>query len=378
MTTIEYLEQLVAFESTSSLSNLGISDYVEGVLQGLGFETERLEYDDSNGIRKASIVGKRSNGSASTGGMAYSGHTDVVPATDWFQPEHGPYKAVIDSGRLHARGSADMKGSIACMLAAIERVDGASQTAPIYFLASADEEIGFGGAIDIVARSKFFREMVEHDTNTIVGEPTELEVVYSHKGACKLIATSHGRAAHSSTREGINANLAMIPFLSVMKEIYDETETDPKWHNNDFDPPTITMNIGINDHTDATNITPPESICTVHSRPMPGTDMTSIIDRAQAAAAAAGIDLKVETEAGPFATDKESAIVQDMLEIAGKSQAHTVGYGTDASPMSALRNLVVFGPGNIFQGHTNNEWIALEQLEAGTDTFEKLIRHWCV
>ena len=101
MTVLEYLQDLISFESTSNLSNVDIADYVQSALTELGFDTERIEYDDKNGVRKASVVGKQGAGA---GGMAYAGHTDVVPADDWFQPEHGPYRAVVDGDWVHVPG----------------------------------------------------------------------------------------------------------------------------------------------------------------------------------------------------------------------------------------------------------------------------------
>ena len=375
MTALEYLQDLISFESTSNLSNVAIADHVQAALTKLGFDTERIEYDDKNGVRKASVVGKRGGG---VGGMAYAGHTDVVPAIDWFQPEHGPYRSVVDGDRVYGRGSCDMKGSIACMIAAVERLKNVSLDAPLYFLATADEEIGYGGAKSIASESRYFREMVAQDTRTVVGEPTMLEVVNVHKGSGQITATSRGRAAHSSTSEGVNANLAMIPFLQVMKEIYDETEADPAWQNTAFDPPTLSWNIGINDHTAATNITPPQSVCTISLRPMPGIDVTPLLDRVRAAGEAFGVDVKIDASTQPLTTSPDAPVVRDLLEVTGNAAAKTVTYGTDASVLTGLQNLVVFGPGDIAQAHTFNEWIALEQLDKGTDVYETLIRRWCI
>ena len=375
MTALEYLQDLISFESTSILSNVAITDHVQAALTKLGFDTERIEYDDKNGVRKASVVGKRGGG---VGGMAYAGHTDVVPAIDWFQPEHGPYRSVVDGDRVYGRGSCDMKGSIACMIAAVERLKNVSLDAPLYFLATADEEIGYGGAKSIASESRYFREMVAQDTRTVVGEPTMLEVVNVHKGSGQITATSRGRAAHSSTSEGVNANLAMIPFLQVMKEIHDETEADPAWQNTDFDPPTLSWNIGINDHTVATNITSPQSVCTIGLRPMPGIDVTPLLDRVRAAGEAFGVDVKIDGSTQPLTTSPDAPVVRDLLEVTGNAAAKTVTYGTDASVLTGLQNLVVFGPGDIAQAHTFNEWIALEQLDKGTDVYETLIRRWCI
>jgi len=374
MPALDYAKQLVAFESTSVLSNVPVSDFVEETLQRLEFQTERIEYDDANGVRKANIVGKKGPGTA---GLAYFGHTDVVPADPWFTEVHGPFEPTVKEGRLYGRGSCDMKGSVACMLAAAEQFTADELQQPVYITCTADEEIGYGGARQVAERSELFREMVAHEARGIIGEPTRLEVVYAHKGTYGFKVISHGRAAHSSTREGVNANLKMIPFLADMKEIYDETELDSKWHHDEFDPPSVSWNIGVNDHTHAINITPPQSVCTVYFRPTPGIDADELMQRGRSAAEKHGLEFQEMHRAGPLYLDPQSPFVQEMLQVAGKSQPRTVCYGTDGAMFTDLKNMVVIGPGDIAQAHTHDEWIALEQLDKGTELFTAAIRKWC-
>lgn len=374
MTALDYTRELVAFDSISLKSNCDVTDYVQQTLTKLGFETERLEYNDQSGVRKASVVGKRGRG---VGGMAYFGHTDVVPADDWKFAEHGPFQPTVKDGRLYGRGSCDMKGSVACALAAAERTASAGLSQPLYIGCTSDEEVGYLGAEQVAKESRLFAEMVQHGTRGVIGEPTKLEVVYAHKGVCGLVATSRGRAAHSSTREGKNANLAMIPYLVEMKAIHDDTETDPAWRHAEFDPPTVCWNIGINDHTRAVNITPPQSVCTIYFRPMPGQDATVLIERARRAAAANGLEFEVKINAQPLYIDPGSPYVREALELAGRAKATTVSYGTDGAMFGALRNMIVCGPGDIAQAHTHDEFITLEALERGTALFERMMRRWC-
>ena len=77
MNALQYTRELVAFPTVSSSSNTAICVYLEQVLKKLGFETERIEYVDSSGVDQVNVVGKNGIG---TGGIAYFGHTDVVPA----------------------------------------------------------------------------------------------------------------------------------------------------------------------------------------------------------------------------------------------------------------------------------------------------------
>ncbi len=374
MNALQYARELLAFDSVSSKSNVAVTSFVQAALGRLGFEIERLEYDDARGIRKACVVGKLGSG---LGGLAYFGHTDVVPADPWFSSDYGPFQPTVKDGRLYGRGSCDMKGSVACMLAAVERVRAATLEQPVYVTCTADEEIGYGGAREVAQRSRFFREMIAHGTKGIIGEPTNLEVVHAHKGTFGFVVTSLGKAAHSSTREGLNANLAMIPFLVEMKAIHDETNADPAWQHVEFDPPTISWNIGINDHTHACNITAPQSVCTVYFRPMPGQDPQVLLDRARQAADRSGLRFETRSQAMPLYVDPQSEFIQELLQLADRPKATTVSYGTDGTMFTELKQLAVLGPGHIAQAHTWDEWIALEQLDRGTDLYEKLIRHFC-
>jgi acetylornithine deacetylase len=374
MNALHYAEKLIAFDSTSRRTNVPVTDYAQAVLRELGFETERLEYDDEHGVRKACVVGRKGTGA---GGLAYFGHTDVVPADPWHFADHGPFVPTVKDGRLYGRGSCDMKGSVACMLAGASRFPVESLKHPIYITCTADEEIGYGGAREVARRSRLYRDMVAGDTPAIIGEPTCLEVVHAHKGTYGFRAISRGRAAHSSTNKGLNANLAMIPFLAEMKAMHDELEHDPAWRNPEFDPPTLSWNIGINDHTKAVNITPPQSVCTVYFRPMPGQNADVLIDRARSAATRCGLEFQAEVAGPSLYVDPNSPFVQEVLRLAGKQTPRTVPYGTDGVMLGELKQRVVVGPGDIAQAHTHDEWITLEQLEAGTALYARLIEHFC-
>ncbi len=374
MNALEYAKGLVRFDSVSRTSNAAVTDFAELKLRELGFATERLEFDDAQNVRKACVIGKKGSG---TGGLAYFGHTDVVPADRWFSSAHGPFEPTVKEGRLFGRGSCDMKGSIACMLAAASLASEKNLKQPLYITCTADEEIGYGGAQEVARRSQLYREMVSGKSHGIVGEPTRLEVVYAHKGTYGFSAVSHGRAAHSSTSHGINANLAMIPFLAEMKAIHDDLEHDPAWQNPEFEPPGVSWNIGINDHTPAVNITPPQSICTVYFRPSPGQDGEVLMARARAAAERFGLEFKRGHSGRPLYVDPHSEFVRQVLHLAGKSAPRTVAYGTDGTMFGELENILVLGPGDIAQAHTHDEWIELAQLEQGTALYVRLIEHFC-
>ena len=373
---LDYARTLVAIPSVSRDSNAAVSDVAEGHLRSLGFQIERQEFLDPHGVPKVNVIGRK--GPKRRGGLAYFCHTDVVPADSWSVQAHGPFEPTVRDERLYGRGSCDMKGSLACMLAAADRLQNIDLQAPLYVVCTADEEVGFHGARQVADSSEIYRQIVAGQSCAIIGEPTGLDVVYAHKGIYGFRVIARGRAAHSSTRHGINANLAMIPFLMEMKQIHDETLQDPAWRNDEFDPPWISWNIGINDHHCAVNITAPESVCTVYFRPMPGQDPDGLVERARHIAERCGVDFQLECRGLPLYADPNSEFIRETLKIVGREKAKTVGYGTDGVCFTELKQILVLGPGSIQQAHTDDEWISLEQLASGTTAYEQMIRRWCV
>ena len=374
MKALRYAKRLVGFDSTSHLSNQLISKYLEMKLTKHGFVVEKIEYLDARKTRKINLVAKKGGG---YGGLAYFAHSDVVPAKKWFSKKYGPFDPAIARERLYGRGSCDMKGSIACMLTAAQSVAWDELKQPLYFVVTADEETGFHGAQCVAEESKLYREMVAHASKAIIGEPTLLEVVHAHKGSIEIIATTRGVAGHSSSRKSENATLAMIPFLTEMKAIYDLVETEPKWQNDMFDPPTLSWNISVKDDSSALNVTAGKNTCRMHLRPMPGIDVAPLLLRVQETAVRCGVKLKIDEFGAPFFVDPGSEFVQDSLKLAHRPKAKTVSYGTDGGVFTELGEKIVFGPGSIEQAHTTNEWISLEQLSLGTEMYSKMIRQWC-
>ena len=271
-----------------------------------------------------------------------------------------------------------MKGSVAAMLDAAQRFDATDLKQPLYFVVTADEEVGFRGAKCVVEESKQYREMVDNGTKAVIGEPTCLEVVHAHKGSIKVVAKSIGEAAHSSTTAGKNSNLAMIPFLSAMKKLIDETELEVKWQNDLFDPPTVSWNIVVKDNAPALNIKPSKSMCVMYMRTMPDVDVQPLLNRIEESASEHGIELKITKFADPFYASCSSDFVQACLKIADREKAKTVSYGTDGGAFSEIEDKIVFGPGSIEQAHTNDEWISLDQLKLGVDMYRRMIKKWCM
>lgn len=375
MNALEYACELIKFDSVSSKTNRHVSDFVQQSLGNLGFRTERIDYQ-RDGIIKVNVIGCR-DAANPCGGIAFFGHTDVVPADDWSIEQCGPFEPNVDDGRLYGRGSTDMKGSIACILAAAESIKDEPLEHPVYVCSSADEELDHRGIQEVISRSSIYQELIAGRASGIVGEPTEMEIVYAHKGGVQIVVTSHGFAAHTSTGKGTNANLAMIPFLSEMKELYQETESERQWRDEEFEPPTICLNLGINDHTEAVNVTPAKSICTLCLRSMPKTNVDQLVERIRGAADRHGLEFKIVAQNPPFRRAPDGEYVRECARVLGKESPQTVAFGTEAGNLSALENLVVLGPGSIAQAHKSDEWISLKQLAAGEAGYLKIIQHFC-
>ncbi len=382
MRALRYAQRLVGLESISHQSNRLISKYLELKLNKFGFLVEVLKYRDPAGVLKFNLVARKGDlptveTDAPQRGLAYFCHSDVVPVTSWFTGEFGPFQPTVRNERLYGRGSCDMKGSIACLLAAVRKFDWHQLRQPFYFVCTADEEVGFHGIRQVVAESKFFREMVTRQVPAIIGEPTQLDVVHAHKGSLRLIATARGTAVHSSTGIATNANLALIPFAAEMLAICRETEADHLWQNKNFQPPTLTWNIGLRDNAHALNITASESVCTVYARPMPGIDLQPLLHRVSTAAERAGLELQIIRACDPFWVAPDSPFVMTACQLAHRPAPRTVSYATDGGLLGELNEKIICGPGGVEQAHTHDEWISLEQLARGTDLYQKMIQHWC-
>ena len=367
---------MVAFPSVSSTTNVDVSRWVENQLQLRGFETEWIAYTDSNGIAKACVSGQK--GPALGRGLAYFCHSDVVPVDTWNFPDSDPWALFEKHGRVYGRGSCDMKGSLVCMLSAIDAIGDTPLIAPLNVVCTADEEVGLQGARRVVAESAMYRDIVGRQSRAIIGEPTLLNVVHAHKGGRSMKIKSQGIAAHSSTGKGLNANFAMIPFLLDMVELCQRVEGDLDWQDDRYDPPTINLNLGINDHNSAINITSAQSICTIYFRTMPAIDADALVAEIKASAERHHLDFEMMFQGNPLFTNPDSRFIEELLKLTGKTVSQTVSYGTDGSCFTELNDIAVLGPGDIRQAHTDDEWIDVQQLKQGALVYEKLIRNWCI
>jgi len=370
MNVIELSKDLIGYNSVSANSNVEIANFLEERLNEIGFEIERIEYKDNNNVRKVNIVGRKGRGDD---GFVLCGHMDTVPAEGW---DINPFSAFVEDGKLYGRGSCDMKGAVAAMLCAGEKYKAEELSRPLYFILTSDEEIGCIGAKEIVNQSKLLKE--SPPKYGIICEPTSLDVIHAHKGVVQFHALAKGKAAHSSTGKGVNANLKMIPFLYEMRNIYEMLTTDEGHFNYDFEPPFADWNITFSDDETSPNVTAPLSRSIVNFRPMPNQDVEPLIDRVLEVAKNSDVQVDVLRIGAPLLTPMESKIVQTALNLTGQSKPKTVSYATDGVALGSLMELILLGPGDIEQAHTMEEWIEIEQLHKAVDIYAKFIERFCV
>ena len=371
---VKLTSELVKYESVSQATNVPVTRHVARVLRSLRFKIEELPYVDAAGVAKLSIVAKLGRGE---GGLSLMSHDDVVPAAASDGWKADPFTTRRSGGKLYGRGACDMKGPLAATICAAARFTAGDLRQPLYILVTSDEEIAARGAWEIVRKSRLYSEL-RHGYGVIC-EPTRLQVVHAHKGSLGLTITARGRAAHTSTLKGTNANLKMIPFLNDMRKINDLVLSSRRFRNDEFSPPHSEWSIGINDGNVATNISPVRSVCTINYRPMPGVDGEYLVNRTRVSARRHGLKCVVHKAGAPLYTPKDSAIVMTALSLADKRKAGTVAYGTDGLAFSARMNqLVVLGPGDIAQAHTVDEWIEIDQLHKGVELYTRFIDHVCV
>ena len=372
MNAKELTKTLIGYNTISPLSNVEVMDFLTETLEAIDCEVERVEYRDPAGVLKVNLIGRKGPDTGERG-LALLGHIDTVPAIGWSMD---PFDARIADGKMYGRGSCDMKGSVACMIEVASRYAASKLAAPLYVVITADEEVGYFGASAVAEKSKMFKRH-GFPQYGVVGEPTELHAVYAHKGAVRFTVTAHGHAAHSSTGEGDNANLKLIPFLAEMRDIYHELTNDTQYFNDEFTPPFTDWNITISDGECAANITSPLSVCSINYRPMPGDDSQVWIDRARDSAERHGLVFDLYIDAPPVRTPPDAEIIQAALEITGETEPTTVAYSTDAAVFAQYMETVIIGPGSILQAHTVDEWMMLDQFPQAVSIFSQFVERFC-
>lgn len=372
MDVIELTKELIKIKSVSTESNLKIANLLEDRLENLDFRVERIEYRDTKNVLKVSLVGVKGPDKKESG-LVLLGHMDTVPAKDW---KFDPFQPRVENDKIYGRGSCDMKGGLASILLASSRYESSELKYPLFVFLTSDEEIGCSGAETIAKHSKIFKELRPH--YGVICEPTSMNVVNEHKGAVQFFNSASGKAAHSSTGKGFNANLKMIPFLSDMKDIYDQLTQNEEFFDYDFDPPFSDWNITFSDDDTPPNVTAPQSHSVVNYRPMPEHDIEKWIQKVEESGKRHDVDVEVRRIGPPLSTPVDSELVEFGLEVTNKNKPQTVPYGTDAMKLEEFMELILVGPGNIEQAHSVEEWVEISQLHQAVDVYSKFIERFCL
>lgn len=365
--THEILERLIAFPTVSAESNLALIGYVDDFLTARGFETH-LVPDDSG--RKAGLFA--SLGPCVRGGLLLSGHTDVVPVQgqEW---SRDPFRLSREDGRLYGRGTTDMKGYLACVLALADRAAGRQLRAPLKLAFSYDEEVGCVGIRHMIGR---LEDTIGLPEWCFVGEPTQMQVAVGHKGKAALRATFAGQAGHSALAPRfLNALHPAAEFIGELRSLQEELARSGA-RDDAYEIPYSTLHAGRMQGGSALNIVPDQAVIEFELRHLAGDDAGAILGRIRDRAdtvvqrfrghyptAAIAID---EVNAYPgLATPEDSAVVRLAQALTGTRGTTKVAFGTEAGFFADMLGVptVVFGPGSMTeQGHKPDESIAEADL----------------
>jgi acetylornithine deacetylase/succinyl-diaminopimelate desuccinylase-like protein len=264
-------------------------------------------------------------------------------------------------GRLFGRGACDTKGSVAAMFSAILEMTASRQrpeSTEIVFAGLADEENNQGGSRALV-KSKFKADLA------IVGEPTRLQVITAHKGDLWLQLETRGRAAHGSRPDlGRNAVHAMARVVDVLETDYREFLRE-KRH------PLLghaTINVGTIQGGRQPNIVPDHCVIRIDRRTIPGEKDAAVkrelLEFLRKRGARAGMIDTKGVPSLPLETDAHHPWVRLLMRTAGQAKPRGVDFFSDAGVLAAGGiPSILFGPGDIAQAHTEEEWIELSQLE---------------
>jgi acetylornithine deacetylase len=369
MDVVDLTKRLISIKSESQHSNVAISDYLQSILSDLGLNVERLSYQDQKGEEKVCLVARIGPGQ---GGLGFFAHSDTVPGIpgDW-----QPYTPQVDGSRLIGRGSCDMKGPLAAVLAAASRLPLTELRSPLFIVIASDEEVNFAGAYHLASKSKTLAS--GWPSSGVITEPTRMRPVHAHKGVVRIEVVAKGVAAHTSTDVGVSANFLIAPFLAEMAELAGLLSTDQRYMNDEFDPPTNGFNMILNDGGCASNVTAAQTVCTLSLRPMPADNHEELIQKIRDSAHKHGLEFTV-MELPAMRTDPNSEIVKAAMESTGTSRSETAPYGTDGAVYTDYTDLVVLGPGSIEQAHTVGEWIDIDALGEAIDVYLRLMRRFCL
>lgn len=379
-TGVDHLRALVGFDTVSRNSNLALVEHVAAFLEDLGARMVRIP--DETG-KKANLLA--SFGPDNVPGYVLSGHTDVVPVEgqDW---SSYPFALTERDGRLYGRGTSDMKGFLACCLALAPKMATTKLTAPIHLAFSYDEEVGCIGVRSMIDH---LRESAAPPRGCFVGEPTDMQVVTSHKAKRSLRGIVTGTSAHSSLAPtAVNAIDYAAEFLVELRRLGREIEATGS-RDDLFDLPFTTTHVGVIHGGEQLNIVPEHCRFDFEFRALPTDDVDEMVahmkrfateqllPRMKAVSDRADFRFEWISEFPGLDTDPDAEIVGLAKHLAGRNDHAKVAYGTEGGLFSERGGIptAICGPGSINRAHKADEYITEAELAACEDFIDGLIRH---
>ena len=377
---LEWTQRLVAYDTTSRHSNLGLIESVRDHFLAKGLRPH-LSYNPQRDKANLFVTVPAASGETN-GGIVLSGHTDVVPV-DGQNWSTDPFKPVVRDGKLFGRGTCDMKGFIGTSLALLPTLLDAKLREPVHYALSFDEEIGCMGAPYLLAE---LRERGVRPAGCIVGEPTSMRVIVAHKGINAYRCCVKGQAAHSSlTPRGVNAIEYAARLICFIRDMADEFKANGPY-DQAFDVPCTTAQTGTIQGGIALNTIPALCEFVFEFRNLPGVDPEALFARIASyandvllpkmRAEHADTDLVISKIAAAPSLDvaEQAAITQLVRALTGDREISKVAYGTEAGLFQrAGIPAVVCGPGDIQQAHKPDEFVSLDQLAACEAFLHKVV-----
>jgi acetylornithine deacetylase len=378
LSPLELMTKLISFPTVSRDTNLPLVDWVEEYLSGHGIAAHR--YWDSSG-QKAALFAHV--GPQIAGGLVLSGHTDVVPVDG--QPwTSDPWTVTERDGKFFGRGTCDMKGFDALSIWALVEAKHRGVTRPLQLALSFDEEIGCTGAPPMIDR---MLEALPKASAVIVGEPSMMEAVTGHKGGQGFFVDVWGFEVHSSIAyRGVSAVMEAARIIQWANEVNLETsKLSPTEAASLFDPPYTTLHTGVISGGTAANITAKHCRFDLGWRAVPSDSneawrlrvlqkIRDVETEMQKIRPEARIDVE-ERFAVPGLKPEEMGDAEGLVRsITGDNGIHVVSYGTEAGQFQERGySAVVCGPGDIAQAHQPDEYVTIEQFNAGHAFMERIL-----
>lgn len=376
--TIEILRKLVSFPSVHEWPNGEMIDWLAGFAKPFA---SQIEVVSDCACANAGIIIKIGEGAAD--GLVLSGHLDVVPAHPGsFLGD--PWKINETQDRLYGRGTADMKGFIACCLAMLRSCSREERSRPIYLVLSHNEETGSQCTPHLIERLKKIADVPEL---VLVGEPTGLQPVTGHKATFGAVTKIEGRAAHSSDPDmGIDANLAAAYLIMWLRKRQEDAKRVAKLDTH-FKPPYTTFNAGTVSGGDARNVVAGEAMLGWECRPMPGEDADAIL-RAFEHYCESGLVSDTGQATGCYSVNTEklshmpgldpmrhSDRLDAVCAALGLGSPQVVSFATEAGFFQREDwPCLVLGPGSVDQAHKPDEFIEISQLEKCLQLLDRLVK----